>query len=153
MKPKSNQKVMITSGYYNPIHIGHVNLMRHAKELGDFLVVIVNNDDQVIVKGSIPFMLQDERLAIVKAIKYVDEAFLSVDKDGTVAESLRAVAKKYPGSELFFAKGGDRHSGNIPENETKVCQEYNIQVIDAVGGGKVQSSSQLLRDVVDKNQK
>lgn len=150
VEPKSNKKVVITSGYFNPAHIGHVNLMRDAKKLGDFLVVIVNSDEQVKIKGSAPFMPEVERVEIVKAIKYVDEVFLSIDKDRTVAESLAAVAKKYPDAELFFAKGGDRNSGNIPENETKSCKDFNITIINDVGGGKVQSSSWLIENVANK---
>ena len=145
--------IVITSGFFNPIHSGHLNLFREAKALGDFLVVIVNNDEQVKVKGSAPFMSETERMAIIQDLKHVDAVFLSIDKLGSVAESLRAVAQKYlpvdrqVQVELFFAKGGDRNSGNIPEEETKACQEFNIKVINGVGGGKVQSSSWLLNNI------
>jgi len=138
------KKIVVTSGYFNPIHIGHMNLMREAKELGDFLVVIVNNDQQVILKGSQPFMAEQERLDIVKEIKHVDAVFLSIDNTISIAESLRAIAKQYKG-ELYFAKGGDRNADNIPEEEKKVCQEFNITVVSGVGGQKVQSSSWLLK--------
>ena len=139
------KKIVITSGYFNPVHIGHINLIREAKKLGDFLVVIVNNDAQVKVKGSVPFMPEQERIEIIKALRYADEVILSIDKDASVIESLKMVSRKYPG-ELLFAKGGDRHSGNIPEAE--VCNECNIKIINNVGGGKVQSSSWLLKNVV-----
>jgi cytidyltransferase-like protein len=138
------KKVIITSGFFNPLHIGHINLIKDAKKLGDFLVVIVNNDKQVGVKGKTPFMPEKERIEIIKAIKYVDDAFLSIDKDISVSKSLIAVAKKYSGAKLFFAKGGDRNSGNIPENETKACKEFDIKIVNNVGGRKVQSSSWLL---------
>ena len=138
--------IVITSGFFNPIHSGHLNLFREAKALGDFLVVIVNNDEQVKVKGSTTFMSEAERIAIIQDLKHVDSAFLSIDKSGSIAQSLRAVAQKYSG-ELFFAKGGDRNSGNIPEEETKACQEFNIKVINGVGGGKVQSSSWLINNI------
>jgi len=111
------------------------------------LVVIVNNDQQVKIKGSIPFMPEQERIEIIKVLRYADDVILAVDKDSTVAESLIAVAKKYPNAELFFAKGGDRNSGNIPENETKACEDFNIKIINNVGGGKVQSSSWLLQNI------
>jgi len=136
-------KTVIASGYFNPVHIGHINMFREAKSLGDKLVVIINNDEQVKLKGSVAFMPENERVEVVKAIKYVDEVFLSVDKDRSVVESLKAVAKANPG-ELFFANGGDRNTGNIPE--AKVCEEYNIKMIDNVGGGKVQNSSWLLKN-------
>ena len=140
------EKVIITSGFFNPIHIGHLNLLREAKKLGDFLVVIVNNDEQVRVKGSSSFMSEEERVAIIKDLKYVDEVFLSIDKDITIAQSLKALAEKYKGKELFFAKGGDRNINNIPEEERKVCEEFNIKVVSNVGGGKVQSSSSLIKN-------
>jgi len=139
------KKIVITSGFFNPIHIGHINLIREAKQLGDFLVVIVNNDEQVKLKGSIPFMAEQERIEIIKALRYADDVVLSIDKDGSVIESLKMVAKLYPG-ELFFAKGGDRNVNNIPEK--KVCEEFNIEVINGVGGNKVQSSSLLLNNII-----
>lgn len=142
---KSNKKIIITSGYFNPIHIGHINLIREAKKLGDFLVVVVNNDEQVKIKGSVPFMPSYERIEIVKSLKYADEVMLSVDKDKTVAKSLEAIAKKYKG-ELYFAKGGDRNAGNIPDSEVEICSKFNIKVINGVGGEKVQSSSWLLKN-------
>jgi len=127
--------------------------MREAKKLGDFLVVIVNNDGQVKTKGSISFMSEQERIEIIKALRHVDDVILSIDKDGSVAESLTAIAKKYPDTELFFAKGGDRNSANIPENETRACKEFRIKIINGVGGDKVQSSSWLLNNKVISKKK
>lgn len=140
------RKVIITSGFFNPLHIGHINLIREAKKLGDFLVVIVNNDEQVKIKGSIPFMPEKERVEIIRAIKYVDEVFLSIDKNISVAESIKMIAKKYPEEELIFAKGGDRNADNIPDQEKKVCKDFGIKIINRVGGDKVQSSSWLLKN-------
>jgi len=149
---KSGKKIVITSGFFNPIHIGHINLIREAKKLGDFLVVIVNNDEQVKIKGSFPFMPEQERMEIIKALRYADDVVLSIDKDKSVSESLKMVAKKYPG-ELFFAKGGDRNAANIPENERMACEEFGIKIINGVGGDKVQSSSQLISSVAGKLKK
>jgi cytidyltransferase-like protein len=139
-----HKKIVITSGFFNPIHIGHTQLMKEARNLGDHLVVIVNNDYQVTVKGSVPFMPEQERLEIIKDLKYVDEVFLSVDHDISIAKSLQLVAARYPGSSLIFAKGGDRNIDNIPDQEKKVCQDFNITVVSNVGGSKVQSSSWLI---------
>ena len=144
------KKVVITSGYFNPLHIGHINLIREAKNLGDFLVVIVNNDDQVRLKGSIPFMSEQERVEIVRALRYADEVILSIDKDRTVAESIKYIAKRH-GGDLYFAKGGDRNAGNIPDSESFVCKKFNIKIINGVGGDKVQSSSGLLKNVSVKS--
>lgn len=138
------RKIVITSGFFNPIHIGHINLIRKAKELGDFLVVIVNNDEQVKIKGSFPFMPEQERIEIVKALRYADDVVLAIDSDGYVAKSIESISQKYPG-ELFFAKGGDRNFDNLPECEKEVCKKYNIKVINGVGGDKVQSSSWLIK--------
>ncbi len=150
MKSKTNKKIIITSGFFNPLHIGHINLIREAKKRGDFLVVIVNSDEQVRVKESVPFMPEQERIEIIKALRYADDVVLSVDKDGSVIESLKMIAKKYPG-ELYFAKGGDRNVDNIPEK--KICAKLGIKIISNVGGGKIQSSSWLLKNAADKNQK
>ena len=150
MIKESKRKIVMTCGFFNPLHIGHINLFREAKKLGDFLVVIVNNDEQVKLKGSVHFMSEQERIEIIKAIKYVGEVFLSIDKDGFQSESLKAVAIKYKDNELIFAKGGDRNFDNLPECEKKACKEYNIKVVNNIGGGKVQSSSWLLRSINDK---
>ena len=146
------KKIVITSGYFNPLHIGHINLMREAKKLGDFLVVIVNNDQQVKLKGSVPFMSEKERVEIIQDIKHVDAVFLSIDdyaegSHAPISKSLEAVAQQYKG-DIVFAKGGDRNSDNIPESEKKVCQKYGIRIINNVGGDKVQSSSMLLGGVI-----
>lgn len=129
-------KIVCASGYFNPLHKGHVEYLEKARELGDYLIVIVNSDEQRKLKGSKEFMHQDERMAIVGALRCVDEVFLSIDKDGTVCESIRAIKPH------VFAKGGDRFVGEIPE--VKVCNELGIQIVDSLGE-KIQSSSWLLK--------
>jgi len=143
------KKVIVTSGYFNPLHIGHINLIREAKKLGDVLVVIVNNDEQVKVKGSIPFMPERERLKIIRELKYPNKVVLSIDKDESVSKSLEMVVNMYSGK-IFFAKGGDRNIKNIPESEKKVCQKFGIEIINRVGGKKIQSSSRLLKNIIKK---
>ncbi|MEK7665048.1 MAG: adenylyltransferase/cytidyltransferase family protein [Patescibacteria group bacterium] len=139
------KKIVITSGYYNPLHIGHINLIREAKKLGDFLIVVVNNNEQVKIKGSIPFMPEQERMEIVKALKYVDEVFLSIDRDtGRQDKTLTFLAEKYRGNEIIFAKGGDSTMQNI---ETDTCEKFGIKIVLAVGGGKIQSSSWILNKI------
>ena len=142
------KKIVITSGFFNPLHIGHINLIKAAKEMGDFLVVVVNNDGQVKVKGSAEFMPEYERMEIIKALRAVDEVFLSIDQDGYIPKSLAAVAQKYPAAELVFAKGGDRNISNLPESEKKICERFNITIVSGVGGDKVQSSSWLLNKAI-----
>ena len=126
---------VVTSGYYNPVHIGHIKLFEEAKKLGDYLIVIVNNDNQVKLKGSKEFMSEQERCDIIKSIRYVDEVVLSIDQDRTIRLTLDMIKPN------IFAKGGDSTPDNVPEKE--VCDKNNTQIIYNVGGGKIQSSSWL----------
>tara|TARA_B100001173_G_scaffold148928_1_gene129159 strand:- start:3746 stop:4150 length:405 start_codon:yes stop_codon:yes gene_type:complete len=127
-------KRVAVSGYFDPIHVGHLEYLKLAKSLGDKLVVIVNNNDQCVMKKGKPFMDQVDRVEIVKCLKMVDEVFLSVDKDRTVCASLEILKPD------IFANGGDRSVGEVPESS--VCKKYNIQMIDGLGD-KIRSSSEL----------
>lgn len=127
----------------NPIHSGHINYLREAKKLGDRLIVIVNSDEQVKLKGSIPFMNERERMKIISELKSVDAVFLAIDRDTTIAKSLAAIKPD------IFAKGGDRNPDNLPQSEIDVCQKNDIEIIYNVGGGKTQSSSWLIEKVQD----
>ena len=127
-------KVVATSGYFDPLHVGHLECLELASELGDKLIVIVNSDLQAKLKKGEAFMHENDRMKIVAALKYVDEVFLSIDKDKTQRESLRKINPD------IFAKGGDRTSTEIPE--AKICSELNIQIIDGLGE-KIRSSSDL----------
>ena len=136
------QKIIIVSGYFNPIHKGHLEYFINAKAQGDLLFVIVNSDHQRELKGSKEFQKEDERLFIVQHIKEVDRAFLSIDQDRTVCKTLKFLYGQF-GSKfrLAFANGGDQTNQSIPEVPT--CQELGIELIDGMGE-KVQSSSWLL---------
>lgn len=127
------QKVAI-SGYFDPIHIGHLEYIKMARELGDYLIVIVNNDKQAALKKGRSFMCEDDRLMIVSQIKGVDEAVMSIDDDKTVCKTLDLLKPD------IFANGGDRSNEEIPEY--KICKENGIQVIDGLGN-KIRSSSDL----------
>ena len=133
---------VVVSGYFDPIHVGHLEMMKLAKQLGDELVVIVNNDKQAKLKKKKSFMSEDDRLKIVKAIRYTDAAFISVDEDKTVCGSLEKVRRNYKDYNIIFANGGDRHSGEIPES--KVCKKCDIQMIDGLGD-KIRSSSKIIK--------
>ena len=136
------EKAIIVSGYFNPIHKGHIEYFNNAKALADELFVIVNSDFQRALKGSKEFQKEEERLFIVQNIKAVNKAIISVDTDRTVCESIRTLHTKY-GKEydLGFANGGDQDNNSIPE--APICKELNIQLIDGLGD-KIQSSSWLL---------
>ena len=133
MSDKNKIRVAV-SGYFDPIHVGHLEYLKMAKELGDSLVVIVNNNHQCELKKGKPFMDQNDRLEIVKALRFVDEVFLSIDKDRTVCKSLEVVRPN------IFANGGDRATSEVPE--TPICKKYNIKMVDGLGD-KIRSSSNL----------
>ena len=136
-------KVIIVSGYFNPLHKGHLELFEKAKALGDQLWVIVNSDLQRELKGSKAFMKEDERLIIVSAIGIVDRVILSIDKDKTQCATLEDLAQKFGVDyKLYFANGGDQNNDSIPE--VKVCNTLGIRLIQGLGD-KIQSSSWLLK--------
>jgi len=133
---KKKPYVVAVSGYFNPLHVGHLEMIEKAKKLGDKLVVIINSDYQVSLKGSVPFMFEKDRMRIIAALKAVDQVFLSIDKDKTVCRSL---AKVRPD---IFANGGDRKSvGDVPEYF--VCQELGIKMVDGLGK-KIRASSEMI---------
>lgn len=148
-KGASTVKVVMASGYFNPIHTGHLSLLEEAAKLGDKLVVIVNSDKQVAIKESTPFMDEESRLRIVKALKCVDDAIIAIDNDGTVTKSIQEIHKQYGDSdtyELIFANGGDRDPNNHVSLEVQYCIDNNIELAYGVGCDKVHSSSQLIED-------
>ena len=139
----SKPKAIIVSGYFNPIHKGHIELFHNAREKGDQLFVIVNNDHQRALKGSKEFMSENERVLIVSELKIVDKAFLSIDQDRTVCSSIEELYIEYGDYyDLYFANGGDQNNDVCPE--VPVCKKYGIGLIDGLGN-KIQSSSWLLK--------
>jgi cytidyltransferase-like protein len=137
------KKAIIVSGYFNPIHKGHLEYFQNAKKLADVLFVIVNNDHQRALKQSKEFQLEDERMLIVSSLKPVDKAVLSIDTDRTVCATIANIAKEY-GQEydLAFANGGDQNNQTIPERP--ICEKMGIALLDGLGD-KIQSSSWLLK--------
>ena len=138
MKPKA----IIVSGYFNPLHKGHLELFEKAKSAGDELWVIVNSDLQRALKGSKEFMDENERHLIVGSIKYVDKVLISIDHDKTQRATLAHLADKYADNfQLYFANGGDQNNESIPE--VPICRERGIVLLEGLGD-KIQSSSWLL---------
>ena len=134
---------IIVSGYFNPIHKGHIEYFQKAKNLADELFVIVNSDYQRSLKGSKPFQDENERLIIVSNIKSVDEVFLSIDQDRTVCNTIKKIFEDFGSEfELYFANGGDQNNNTIPEKN--ICDKLGINLIDGLGD-KIQSSSWLLK--------
>ena len=148
--------IAIASGYFNPLHKGHIELFEKAREIADKLIVIVNNDKQRELKGSKEFQTEDERCKIISSLRVVDSVLLSIDEDRTVRESLKLLYERYKKMEvtigisgnpaeykLIFVNGGDQFSNEVAERD--ICQQYGIYMIDGMGG-KIQSSSWLLSE-------
>ena len=142
-------RVGIVSGYFNPLHTGHLDYIEGASQKCDLLYVIVNSDHQVGLKGSKKFMDERSRLRIVRALGCVQKAMISIDNDGTVVRSIAKIHKEYCDDPfvdgIYFMNGGDRKAGNTPESE--FCECNNIHLLYNVGGEKTESSSSLLSSV------
>ncbi len=135
-------KIVIVSGYFNPLHKGHIEYFHNAKKLGDNLFIIVNNDFQRKLKGSKEFMDENERLLIIEELKITDKVFLAIDKDRSVIKTIEHIHKNYSDTnKIYFVNGGDQNNKDIPESE--VCDRLKIKLIDGLGD-KIQSSSWLL---------
>lgn len=133
-------KVVIVSGYFNPLHGGHLDMIEDAASMGDKVVVIVNNDVQQMLKKGKIILDEQNRVRLMRALRDVDDVILSVDQDPPVINTVRLIAEKYKGDELIFANGGDRSSGKVVP-ETAVCDELGIEMRFGVGGEHKYDSS------------
>ena len=127
-------KKVAISGYFDPIHVGHLEYISMSKTLGDYLIVIINNNNQCALKKGKHFMDENDRAKILEAIEGVDEVFISIDQDRTVCKSLEKIKPD------IFTNGGDRQNKEIPE--AIVCKKYEIKLLDGLGK-KIRSSSDL----------
>ena len=130
--------IVCVSGYFNCLHQGHLEYLELSKKLGDKLIVIVNNDKQSILKKGSSFMNENERLKIIRSLKCVDFAVLSIDEDRTVCKTLESVRPH------IFTNGGDQFNNIIPEKV--ICEKLGIKLVDGLGD-KIQSSSWLLKGI------
>jgi D-beta-D-heptose 7-phosphate kinase/D-beta-D-heptose 1-phosphate adenosyltransferase len=133
-----SNKTICVSGGMDPVHSGHIRMIREASAYGD-IIIILNSDDWLMRKKGYKFMSWEERAEILEAIKGVIAVERVDDQDGTVCEALIRIKPDY------FANGGDRKSENTPELE--VCNSFGIEMIWGVGGGKTQSSSELVNKI------
>ncbi len=132
------KRIVMVSGGFDPVHIGHLQMFEEAKKLGDKLVVVLNSDEWLIRKKGKYFMNQEERAAIVRGFTCVDDIFILESDRNDVGEAIEKIRPH------IFANGGDRRDEkDIPE--AKTCKELGVEMIFNVGGGKVQSSSELLK--------
>ena len=142
------KKIVIVSGGFDPLHSGHLTYFKHAKKLGDKLVVGINSDQWLLDKKGKNFLPFEERLALVEAIKDVDEAIAFNDEDSSAVNLIKIVSCKYNNDMIIFANGGDRKGDNVPE--VALCEELDIQMLWNVGGDKIQSSSWLVEKSKEK---
>ena len=137
--------LVIASGYFNPVHRGHIDYLTQSKELGDKLFVIVNNDQQRQMKGSKEFMNEDERKLIIETLKPVDWVVVSIDKDNRqVDKSIEMIHMLYKDEfqNFIFTNGGDQTEQTIAEDT--ICRKLGIKMVFGLGD-KIQSSSWLLK--------
>ena len=138
----SQETAVIVSGYFSPIHVGHLDMIEDASTHGDIVIVIVNNNAQQIAKKGKLIIDENDRLRIVEALSVVDQAFVAVDDDRTVNASLTKIANDFADYKLIFANGGDREPGFVPE--AAVCEQHNIEMLFGIGGDtKADSSSRI----------
>lgn len=133
-------KIVIVSGFFNPLHGGHLDMIEGAARMGDRLIVIVNNDVQQVQKKDKIILSEDNRARLMQALRDVDEVVISIDQDPTVIKTLEIIAKNYPNDELIFANGGDRDSEKVIP-ETDICRKYGIKMIFNAGGTEKADSS------------
>ena len=136
-------KRVIVSGFFNPLHGGHLDMIEASKKKSDHLILIENNEVQQKLKKDKIILPEQNRVRLMRALRDVDEVVIAIDQDPPVIETLEVLAKKYPEDDLVFANGGDRDSEKaIPEGE--VCHKYNIELVFGVGGNhKADSSTRI----------
>lgn len=148
---KNRPVVVAVSGGFDPLHVGHLRMIREAAALGDRLVVILNNDVWLRRKKGHVFMPQEERREILLGLRYVDDVLVSTHADEPTGDPsvdalhMSVVRELLILEPSIFANGGDRDEA-IPEYA--VCQDLGIEMRFGVGGGKVQSSSELVAAAV-----
>ncbi len=141
-------RIAITSMYANPLHPGHIECLELSKAMADELWVVINNDHQAKLKrGTESFQDEHYRCRVVAALKPVDRVVLATDTDGSVCQTLETLfteARQNPAvTDIFFTKGGDRFASEIPERA--VCEAFNVTIIDGLGAKTHSSSSYVSR--------
>jgi D-beta-D-heptose 7-phosphate kinase/D-beta-D-heptose 1-phosphate adenosyltransferase len=138
MAEEEKETVMVSGGF-DPVHAGHIRMIRDAAQYGD-VIIVANSDAWLFRKKGFIFMEWDRRVEILNAIKGVILVDSVDDTDGTVCEAIRRLKPTY------FANGGDRGRANTPEQD--VCEELGVKLLWAIGGEeKLQSSSELAKKV------
>ena len=144
MKSNWIKNVIIVSGGFDPVHKGHIRMFREAANLGANVIIGLNSDEWLSRKKGKPFMSWSERAEILESCKFVNQVWSMVDYDDTASDIIKQVARTYKDKDvnIYFANGGDRGKGNVPELD--VCRDLNVTMLWGIGGGKIQSSSWLI---------
>ena len=138
------KNVIIVSGGFDPVHKGHIRMFREAANLGHQVIIGLNSDEWLTRKKGKPFMKWNERAEILESCKFVTQVLSMDDSDDTASDIIKQVANLYKNQDMniYFANGGDRKKGNVPELD--VCKDLNVVMLWGIGGGKIQSSSWLI---------
>ena len=141
-KEEWSKNVIIVSGGFDPVHKGHMRMFREAANLGANVIVGLNSDDWLTRKKGKPFMKWEERAEILESCKWINQVLPMDDSDDTACDIIKQVSDKYEGYNIYFANGGDRGKGNVPE--MPICKDLKVVMLWGIGGGKIQSSSWLI---------
>lgn len=151
-------KKVVISGYFNPLHGGHLDMIEAAKKMGDYLIVVVNNDIQQFFKKGKIILDESNRVRLMKALRDVDEVVLSIDNyqlesgEIPIVKTLEMIAIDNNNDEIIFANGGDRDSEkSIPESD--ICNKYGIAMVFGVGGFTKYDSSTRINNEIDLSEK
>lgn len=135
-------KIIICTGGFDPVHSGHIEYLKSARELGDQLVVGLNSDAWLTRKKGLPFMPWNERANVLASMSFVNRVVNFDDSDGSACRLLEDMKRQFPYAELTFANGGDRTDKNIPEMSVD-----GVKFVFGVGGfNKANSSSWILEE-------
>ncbi len=139
-------RASIVSGYFSPLHEGHLDMFEEARALTGFLIVVVNNDRQQILKKGRIIQSEVPRARIVSALKVVDSTYIAVEDGPGIDESFDIIRRDFPDTELEFCNGGDRKdAGMVPANEVAAAERNNISMLWGIGGyDKADSSSRII---------
>jgi glycerol-3-phosphate cytidylyltransferase/D-beta-D-heptose 7-phosphate kinase/D-beta-D-heptose 1-phosphate adenosyltransferase len=145
-------RASIVSGYFGPLHHGHLDLFEAARERTGYLIVLVNNDQQQVLKKGRVIQAARDRVRIVRALRVVDDAYEAVDDGPSMVKSLDLIRGEYPDTELEFCNGGDRKDlDSLPADEVAAAQRNNITLHYGIGGfDKADSSSRILAALDDQ---
>ena len=142
-KEEWSKNIIILSGGFDPVHVGHLRMFREAANLGAIVIIGLNSDEWLTRKKGKPFMEFGERAEILQSCKFINQVLPMEDFDDTASDIIVKVCKLYNNEDfnIYFANGGDRKRGNVPELDT--CKNLNVVMLWGIGGGKIQSSSDL----------